>query len=149
MFGYEEFLEDYKKWDSLLAEFAPSNDTKNTSNAEEAQRANSSAKNILLTGATGFLGCFLLAELLRSSSHLVWCLVRCEDANSGLAKLRKSLEYYGIFEENAFSRVKVPISALFCFEFILLESNLISGMSPSEYRISNIDYRIANIDYRL
>lgn len=38
----------------------------------------------LLTGATGFLGSFLLHELLRQSDWRVHCLVRCRNAEQGL-----------------------------------------------------------------
>jgi thioester reductase-like protein len=45
-------------------------------------------RDVLLTGATGFLGAFLLRELLEHTSGRVYCVVRAEDEESGLARLR-------------------------------------------------------------
>lgn len=48
-------------------------------------------RSVLLTGATGFLGIFLLAELTRQV-ETVECLLRCRDEAAGLETLRKQLE---------------------------------------------------------
>lgn len=47
---------------------------------------------IFLTGATGFLGSWLLAELLQRGDRQIECLVRAADAEAGLARLVKALE---------------------------------------------------------
>ena len=39
--------------------------------------------NILLTGATGFLGAFLLHDLLNQTKGQVHCLIRCSDEDQG------------------------------------------------------------------
>jgi thioester reductase-like protein len=44
--------------------------------------------NILLTGGTGFLGRYLLRELLRSTEARVHCLVRARSVGEGLERLR-------------------------------------------------------------
>ncbi|MGW4215273.1 amino acid adenylation domain-containing protein [Lentzea sp. NPDC004789] len=54
------------------------------------------AGNVLLTGATGFLGAFLLRELLDRTSARVHCLVRGQDAP---ARLRTSLRRFGLSED--------------------------------------------------
>ena len=46
---------------------------------------------VLLTGATGFLGAWLLAALLRRTTGPIWCLVRAPDAAAGLDRLRHAL----------------------------------------------------------
>ncbi len=46
---------------------------------------------MLLTGATGFLGAWLLAALLRRTTGPIWCLVRAPDAAAGLDRLRHAL----------------------------------------------------------
>jgi amino acid adenylation domain-containing protein/thioester reductase-like protein len=51
---------------------------------------------VLLTGATGFLGAFLLAELLEASDREVFCLVRARDAGEALVRLRDNLTRYGL-----------------------------------------------------
>jgi amino acid adenylation domain-containing protein/thioester reductase-like protein len=49
------------------------------------------AKRVLLTGATGFLGAHLLAELLARTEADVYCLVRAESAAVGKARLLANL----------------------------------------------------------
>jgi|GEM_PF-1096974 len=52
-------------------------------------------KCVFLTGATGFLGAYLLHELLRTEDREVWCLVRGED---GPDRLRGALQDYGLWD---------------------------------------------------
>lgn len=49
---------------------------------------------ILLTGATGFLGAYLLHALLQRTEAHITCLVRCDDAAQGLQRLAENLAYY-------------------------------------------------------
>ncbi|MEH2128455.1 non-ribosomal peptide synthetase family protein [Nostoc sp.] len=62
---------------------------------------------ILLTGATGFLGAFLLAELLQQTKADIYCLVRNSTFESNI-KLQNALESYGIWNEIWNSRI-IPI----------------------------------------
>jgi amino acid adenylation domain-containing protein/thioester reductase-like protein len=51
-------------------------------------------REVLLTGATGFLGAHLLRELLASTTARVWCLVRARDdahARPGIAQARERI----------------------------------------------------------
>ena len=52
--------------------------------------------HILLTGASGFLGAFLLASLLKRTQATVHCLVRCADTAEGLAKLDANMRQLGL-----------------------------------------------------
>lgn len=61
--------------------------------------------SFLLTGATGFLGAFLLSELLQQTQATVYCLVRAASAESGRIKIQKNLESYGIWHENFRARI--------------------------------------------
>ncbi|MEV5885047.1 thioester reductase domain-containing protein [Streptomyces sp. NPDC052020] len=54
--------------------------------------------DVLLTGATGYLGAFLLADLVRHSSGRVYCVVRAEDEAAGMARLRANAEKFGLPE---------------------------------------------------
>jgi thioester reductase-like protein len=47
---------------------------------------------ILLTGATGFLGSFLLYDLLQQTRSDIYCLVRCSDVEEGRKRIYRSLE---------------------------------------------------------
>ncbi|MEU4107260.1 amino acid adenylation domain-containing protein [Streptomyces sp. NPDC027717] len=52
----------------------------------------------LLTGASGFLGAFLLRDLLESTDGPVDCLVRAEDPRRAAERLRANLEHYGLWQ---------------------------------------------------
>jgi len=65
---------------------------------------------ILLTGATGYLGAYLLAALLERSDATIVCLVRATDAPSGLALLQANLARYELDAD--FSRVEVVTGAV-------------------------------------
>jgi nonribosomal peptide synthetase DhbF len=69
--------------------------------------------NVLLTGASGFLGSFILAELLASSESQVTCLVRAQDVKAGKAKLiRQLLQMHGSFDEHLSDRIVVILGDL-------------------------------------
>jgi thioester reductase-like protein/amino acid adenylation domain-containing protein len=63
---------------------------------------------ILLTGSTGFLGAFLLQELLQQTSANIYCLVRANNIQTGKEKIRKNLEHYLLWHEAFNSRI-IPI----------------------------------------
>ncbi|HEY0195912.1 MAG TPA: amino acid adenylation domain-containing protein, partial [Kofleriaceae bacterium] len=54
------------------------------------------AQDILLTGATGFVGCFLVDELLRRTQATLHCMVRARNASEGLDRLRARLRHFGL-----------------------------------------------------
>jgi thioester reductase-like protein len=51
---------------------------------------------VLLTGATGFIGAFLLEELLQQTEAEVTCLVRARSDDEAAARLDQSLRHYGV-----------------------------------------------------
>ncbi|MBD2464423.1 thioester reductase domain-containing protein [Oscillatoria sp. FACHB-1407] len=66
------------------------------------------AASIFLTGATGFLGAFLLDELLRQTQATIYCLVRASDPNVGLKKIQTNLTAYQRWHDHYRSRI-IPI----------------------------------------
>jgi malonyl CoA-acyl carrier protein transacylase len=64
--------------------------------------------SILLTGATGFLGAFLLQELLDQTTADIYCLVRSSDIESAKDRLHKNLETYDLWKENYRFRI-IPV----------------------------------------
>jgi thioester reductase-like protein len=64
--------------------------------------------HVLLTGATGFLGAFLLRELLEQTRADVHCLVRAPDEHAARERIEKGLRAYGLWEES-FGRRIVPV----------------------------------------
>jgi len=60
---------------------------------------------VFLTGATGFVGAFVLAELLRATRAEVHCLVRAADVAAGRERLLGSLARYELTHPDAERRV--------------------------------------------
>ncbi|MFJ5228433.1 amino acid adenylation domain-containing protein [Kitasatospora sp. NPDC088391] len=54
----------------------------------------------LLTGASGFLGAFLLRDLLETTGGPVDCLVRAADEADGARRLEHNLRHYGLWREH-------------------------------------------------
>jgi thioester reductase-like protein len=51
---------------------------------------------IFLTGASGFLGAFLLQDLLDRTTADIYCLVRAPDRVHGLQRIQQNLQSYGL-----------------------------------------------------
>ncbi len=67
--------------------------------------------NVLLTGATGFLGAHVLDGLMREEAGKVYCLVRDGEGGSGGKRLQEILRYYfGDRYEAEFARRIIPVS---------------------------------------
>ncbi|MEL7246533.1 MAG: phosphopantetheine-binding protein, partial [Cyanobacteria bacterium J06573_2] len=60
--------------------------------ASTSYKFNPNPQNIFLTGGTGFLGAFVIHELLNQTDADIYCLVRAVDAEAGKEKLKKNLE---------------------------------------------------------
>ncbi|KAK2739915.1 putative NRPS-like protein biosynthetic cluster [Onygenales sp. PD_40] len=72
----------------------------------------SDADTVLLTGATGFLGAFLLSDLLEAISAKIICLVRFndpteEDGPGGIARIRRNLLDLGLWKDSIMERVEI------------------------------------------
>ncbi len=63
------------------------------------------ADAIFLTGATGFLGAFLLADLLEHSTATVYCLIRAADEAQAMQRLQQQLQRYELLNRIDCSRV--------------------------------------------
>lgn len=86
----EESDYDYSKINDLLSENTLENFIKSESDDDLG--------DILLTGATGFLGIHILRELLENSSSNIYCLVRSKSNISAEERLKFLLYYY--FSDN-------------------------------------------------
>ncbi len=75
---------------------------------ERLGQRDSTPQNILLTGATGFLGAFLVDELLRSTQANIYCLVRGANLEVGREKLQRNLERYALHDVAQSDRV-IPL----------------------------------------
>jgi amino acid adenylation domain-containing protein/thioester reductase-like protein len=66
---------------------------------------NSKKKTTLLTGATGFVGAFLLQELLINTDNTIYCLVRADDKNDAAVRIKRNLERYAINLDKVWDRI--------------------------------------------
>lgn len=62
-------------------------------------------KGVLLTGATGFVGRFLLSQLLQETGAVVYCLVRAQSDERAQARLRAILMKWDLWREEFASRI--------------------------------------------
>ncbi|MEG4490496.1 amino acid adenylation domain-containing protein [Microcoleus sp. D3_18_C4] len=87
---------------------------------------------IFLTGATGFLGAFLLRDLLQQTQAEIYCLVRSADAKSAKKRIQSSLKSYLIWDETSSDRI-IPIAGDL--------SQPLLGLSEEQFRVlaSKID----------
>jgi thioester reductase-like protein len=68
----------------------------------------SSLEHVLLTGATGFVGAYLVAEILtRWPRVTLHCHVRAADAEAGLRRLRSNLDRYGLWQDAFAPRLRL------------------------------------------
>ncbi|KAL1604609.1 putative NRPS-like protein biosynthetic cluster [Nothophoma quercina] len=70
------------------------------------------AKTVLLTGVTGFLGAFLLRDLLEHTSATIICMVRFADASqddvpAAIARIRSNLLDFGLWSDSIMERVEI------------------------------------------
>jgi amino acid adenylation domain-containing protein/thioester reductase-like protein/non-ribosomal peptide synthase protein (TIGR01720 family) len=85
-----------------------------------------SPKCIFLTGATGFLGAFLLHELLQQTQAEVFCLVRSRSQEEGKKKLQSALASYELWDEARETRI-IPVTGDL--------SRPLFGLSSDEFRL--------------
>ncbi len=81
-------------------------------------------QNVLLTGATGFLGAFLLNDLLRRTRANVYCLVRASSAELAMERIRKNQEECKVWDSSFASRI-IPLPGDL--------SQLLLGLSPAVF----------------
>jgi thioester reductase-like protein/amino acid adenylation domain-containing protein len=65
-------------------------------------------RSVLVTGATGFLGAFLLRQLIDTTPAdlRIYCLVRPKNDLAPEARIRENLRYYGLWDNDIAGRVK-------------------------------------------
>ncbi|MBE9211188.1 amino acid adenylation domain-containing protein [Plectonema cf. radiosum LEGE 06105] len=84
----------------------------------------SQPQNILLTGATGFVGAYLIHELLEKTEANIYCLIRSQNLEQARQKLQNKLKIYGIWETNKNTRIIPIVGDL---------SKKLLGLSPSQF----------------
>ncbi len=63
------------------------------------------SRHVFLTGATGFLGSHLLAQLLHDPSTVAFCLVRAQDAVAGSARIERAMRRNNLWRDDMAGRI--------------------------------------------
>lgn len=74
--------------------------------AVEAE-SSETVKNVLLTGCTGFIGRFLLRELLTATDYTIYCMLRGETNEQARQRLLGLMQHYQLWDEAFESRIVV------------------------------------------
>ncbi|MEA5471077.1 amino acid adenylation domain-containing protein [Spirulina sp. 06S082] len=65
-------------------------------------------QHIFLTGVTGFVGAFLLQELLEQTDAKIYCLIRASQLEEGKSRLQQNLKRYLLWKQTWDSRL-IPV----------------------------------------
>lgn len=78
--------------------------------------------HVFFTGSTGFVGAFLLADLLRQNEvRQVACLVRAVDSETALKRLRHTLNEYHLWKDQFIGKL-LPLSGTLEDQYLELGS---------------------------
>lgn len=99
--------------------------------------------NILLTGATGFLGIHILKELMSTTDNTIYCLVRGRDSADSLERLKKTAKFYFNDEDIINNRVIVMNGDITKEKFGLSEDNY----NSIGHNVKNIIHTAALVKY--
>ncbi|KLU90552.1 L-aminoadipate-semialdehyde dehydrogenase [Magnaporthiopsis poae ATCC 64411] len=82
--------------------------------ADPATIRASSRPTVFLTGATGFLGAFLIRDILQRTSRQVRLVahVRAKDEKAAMERLRRSLQGYGLWRDEWATRLSCAVGDL-------------------------------------
>jgi nucleoside-diphosphate-sugar epimerase/acyl carrier protein len=83
-----------------------------------------SPKVILLTGATGFLGAYLLLELCKKTEAIIYCIIRAGSISEAQEKINKSCQKYNLNYKVHSNRISIILGDL-------SKPNL--GLTPVDY----------------
>lgn len=90
----------------------------------DGSNAMSRSSAVFLTGVTGFVGAFLLYELLHQTNNNIWCLVRSANEEHGRQRIREHLDSYNLWESPFEKRIFPVIGDL---------SQPLLGLSPGQF----------------
>ena len=81
-------------------------------------------REVLVTGGTGFIGRFLVRDLLEhDAGTIVHCIVRAPDIDSGLERLRAGMEEAEVWDDAFAARIRVHPGAIAQARFGLAEDD--------------------------
>ncbi|MBF0441606.1 MAG: thioester reductase domain-containing protein [Oligoflexales bacterium] len=65
-------------------------------------------KNVFLTGGTGFVGAYLIKEIMENTDARIYCLVRAKDRQTALSRIRENSSHFLVWDESYASRI-IPV----------------------------------------
>ena len=89
----------------------------------------SKSSAVFWTGASGFLGAFILEQLLTQTRAKIYCLMRAESVQEGEAKILKQLIFAGLWDPSFEGRIKIVTVNADCGKSAALFSNKLSECS--------------------
>ncbi|ODV92554.1 hypothetical protein CANCADRAFT_1144 [Tortispora caseinolytica NRRL Y-17796] len=93
---------------------------------------------VLLTGATGFLGSFILKDVLSRGEHVfVYAHVRGKDKQDGLRRVKNACEAYGFWDSAWEERIEVLVGDLGAAKLGLSDSEWITLEAKTDVIIHN------------
>jgi thioester reductase-like protein len=94
-------------------------------------------QSFFLTGATGFLGAFILERLLRATTSRIVCIVRAQSNQEASHRVKANLQRFGLWHDHFAARVECIAGDL---------GQPLFGLSADDYHqiASNIDVIIHN-----
>ncbi|MCL2468081.1 MAG: thioester reductase domain-containing protein, partial [Micrococcales bacterium] len=69
-------------------------------------------RHLLVTGATGFVGSFLLGHLLDTTEAVAYCLVRADTQHAAMERVRQTMSGYGIWRWEYAARIRPVLGTL-------------------------------------
>jgi amino acid adenylation domain-containing protein/thioester reductase-like protein len=101
-FTVNDYSEDFSCLEKILSQYSPK---------KIGLKANI-FKNILLTGATGFVGSHLLVSLLKKTQAKIYCLIRDNNSDDAINRIYKSLSFYKLDFSSVKDRLIVVVGDL-------------------------------------
>ncbi|CAC5390671.1 unnamed protein product [Mytilus coruscus] len=113
-------------------------------------------RNILISGVTGFLGAYLLSQLLEQTHARIWCMVRETTEARGLKRIIDNLRRYNLWKSSYTTRMEVVVSDL-SHENLGIASDIYEDLcndidvvfmnaAMMNFNTNYEDHRIANVD---
>ena len=120
-------------------------DAKNTEFLKKNLTLSKPIKNVLVSGTTGYLGCYILHELISTTDKFIYCIVRGHDSKSAVDRQYSKLKFY--FGDDYLDKLEGRIKI---FKGDLSIDKL--GLADSEYleledKVESIIHSAANVSH--
>jgi thioester reductase-like protein len=90
---------------------------------QNVEKIKSTTQTIFITGVTGFLGAYLLSDLLLNSNEMIYCLVRAKDGLEGLKRIKINLKKFNLWKNEFETRLAIVIGDLSKYQLGMTEND--------------------------